>query len=188
MIDDVAEEVLMLPIGDDVKVGEVNEENNSVYLFDKHGEGMGWHDYEMKDGEMLVEQTQKTNSKYYIHNVSQSRRLMNGFRWIKEMLLQNHNHRMYKAYTALKEKGIEVYAVKTDAFHISKADIKKAKKGFDFSFRYRGLEGGKEQKCCDHQLKNTFGNITNFQKYQSLQILLLMWRMNGILKRFVIKS
>ena len=132
VIDDVAEEELMLPISDDVKVGEVNEENNSIYLFNKCGEGIGWHHYEMKDGEMLVEQTQKTVSKYYIHNISKSRKLMNGFRWIKEMLLQNHNHRMYKAYSALKEKGIEVYAVKTDAFHISKADVKKAKRVLTF--------------------------------------------------------
>ena len=35
VIDDVAEEELMLPIGDDVKVGEVNEENSSIYLFNK---------------------------------------------------------------------------------------------------------------------------------------------------------
>ena len=132
MIDDFAEEELMLPISDDVKVGEVNEENNSIFLFNKCGEGIGWHHYEMKDGEMLVEQTPKTNSKYYIHNISESRKLMNGFRWIKEMLLQNHNHRMYKAYITLKEKGIEVYAVKTDAFHISKADVKKAKKVLTF--------------------------------------------------------
>ena len=134
VIDDVAEEELMLPVGDDVKVGEVNEENNSVYLFNVRGEGIGWHDYEMKDGEMLVEQSQKTVSKYYILNVSESRKLMNGFRWIKEMLLQNHNHRMYKAYTALKEKGIDVFAVKTNAFHIRKDDIKKSQKGFDLSF------------------------------------------------------
>ena len=36
-------------------------------------------------------------SKYYILNVSDSRTLTNGFRYIKEMLLQFHNFAMYDA-------------------------------------------------------------------------------------------
>ena len=90
-----------------------------AYIFSiKNSEGIGWHDYEMKDGEMLVEQTRKTVSKHYIHNISESRQLMNGFTWIKDMLLQNHNFRMHEEHSSLKEKGIEVFAAKTDAFHI----------------------------------------------------------------------
>ena len=53
---------------------------------------------------------------------------MNGFRYSKELLLQNHNFHMYDAYEKLKEADINVYAVKTDAFHIAKRDLKKAKK------------------------------------------------------------
>eukprot|EP00438_Fugacium_kawagutii_P025372 Skav203192 [mRNA] locus=scaffold3430:4676:8188:+ [translate_table: standard] len=52
--------------------------------------------------------------------------------YIKEWLLQNHNFEMYDAYEKLKARGIEVYAVKTDAFHIAYEDLKKAKKVLKF--------------------------------------------------------
>ena len=52
---------------------------------------------------------------------------MNGFRYIKDLLLQNHNFHMHDAYENLKE-AINVYVVKTDAFHIAKRDLKKTKK------------------------------------------------------------
>ena len=39
---------------------------------------------------------------------------------------------MYDAYEKLKENNINVYAVKTDAFHIEKKDVKKAKKILEF--------------------------------------------------------
>ena len=57
---------------------------------------------------------------------------MNGLRYIKELLLQNHNFHMYDAYEKLKEATINVYAVKTDSFHIAKRDLKKAKKRLNF--------------------------------------------------------
>ena len=71
-------------------------------------------------------------SKYYIVSVSGQRQMMNGFRYLKELLLQNHNFEMYDAYEKLKAKNIEVYAVKTDAFHIAYADFKKAKRILKF--------------------------------------------------------
>jgi len=39
---------------------------------------------------------------------------------------------MYDAYEKLKEANINVYAVKTDAFHIAKSDLKKTKKILNF--------------------------------------------------------
>ena len=57
---------------------------------------------------------------------------MNGFRYIKDLLLQNHNFHMHDAYENLKE-AINVYVVKTDAFHIAKRDLKKTKKYIEFS-------------------------------------------------------
>ena len=56
---------------------------------------------------------------------------MNGFRYIKDQLLQNHNFHMYDAYEKLKE-AINVYVVKTDAFHIAKRDFKKTKNRLNF--------------------------------------------------------
>ena len=76
--------------------------------------------------------------KYYVLDVSDSRTLTNGFRYIKELLLQNHNIRMYKALKALKENNVRVYSVKTDAFHIHADDKKKAKKALEF---HNGIGG-----------------------------------------------
>ena len=56
--------------------------------------------------------------KYYILNVSDRTNLTNGFRYIKELLLQHHNFKMYNDYKSLIDNGIEVFSVKTDAFTI----------------------------------------------------------------------
>ena len=46
------------------------------------------------------------------------RHLKNGFRYIKELLLQHRNHKLEIAYDALKTNNISVYSVKTDCFTI----------------------------------------------------------------------
>ena len=63
---------------------------------------------------------------------------MDGLRFIKELLLQNHNFHMYDGYEKLKANNITVYAAKSDVFHIVKKDIRKAKKVLDF---YEGIGG-----------------------------------------------
>ena len=77
-------------------------------------------------------------NKYYIVSTSGERKLMDGFRYMKELLLQNHNFHMYDSYEKLNANNINVYAVKSDAFHIAKKDIRKAKKVLDF---YDGIGG-----------------------------------------------
>ena len=67
-------------------------------------------------------------TKYYVLNVSDERCLSNGFRYIKELLLQDHNYRVYEAYETLKENGIGVYSVKTDALTIKTDDVARAVK------------------------------------------------------------
>ena len=59
----------------------------------------------------------------YILNVTDRAKLMNGFRYIKEMLLQYHNFSMYEAYNKLFENNIKVYSVKSDAFTIDEDDL-----------------------------------------------------------------
>ena len=58
--------------------------------------------------------------------------MTNGFRYIKELLLQNHNFDMYESYEKLKANNINVYAVKSDAFHIAQTDVRKAKRVLNF--------------------------------------------------------
>ena len=64
---------------------------------------------------------------YYVLNTTDRKTLVNGFRYIKELLLQYHNYAMYEAYTKLEEKGVKVYSVKSDAFTIHQDDLSKVK-------------------------------------------------------------
>ena len=64
--------------------------------------------------------------KYYILNVSDRTNLNNGFRYIKELLLQHHNFKMYNDYNTLLANNIEVFSVKTDAFTIKSTDLEHA--------------------------------------------------------------
>ena len=60
---------------------------------------------------------------YFVLNTTVRQKLVNGFRYIKELLLQYHNYAMYEAYTKLETKGVKVYSVKSDAFTIHQDDL-----------------------------------------------------------------
>ena len=64
---------------------------------------------------------------YFVLNTTVRQKLVNGFRYIKELLLQYHNYAMYEAYTKLEAKGVKVYSVKSDAFTIHQDDLSKVK-------------------------------------------------------------
>ena len=64
---------------------------------------------------------------YYVLNTTDRKTLVNGFRYIKELLLQYHNYAMYEAYTKLEAKGVKVYSVKSDAFTIHRDDLNKVR-------------------------------------------------------------
>lgn len=59
------------------------------------------------------------------------------------MLLQNQSFHMYENCEKLKTNNINVYVVKSDAFHIAKQDIRKAKKILDF---YDGIGGWRVER------------------------------------------
>ena len=112
-------------------------------FFKKHVNGGACYtnfDYKVEDGKTCYcendsfnqKKKRKTKPPNIIVSVSDQRQLMNGFRYIKELLLQNHNFHMYDAYEKLKEADINVYAVKTDACHIAKRDVKKTKNILNF--------------------------------------------------------
>ena len=75
--------------------------------------------------------TKDVGDTYYILNVSDSKKLLNGFRYIKELLLQYHNITMYEAFETMKENNIRVYSVKSDAFTIHSDDLDKVE-GYKF--------------------------------------------------------
>ena len=73
-----------------------------------------------------------TGKELYVLNINKSATLTNGFRYIKELVLQRHNYFMNKSYKKLKEQNITVYSVKTDAFTIKESDVEKAKELLNF--------------------------------------------------------
>ena len=79
-----------------------------------------------------MSQDTKNKGKYYVLNVADHAVLKNGYRYIKELLLQYHNYRIYKDYNTLRENDIEVFSVKTDAFTILRKDLQKAMKLLKF--------------------------------------------------------
>ena len=82
----------------------------------------------------------KYSDTYSILNISKSRTLTNGFRYIKELLLllQNHNYDMYDTYNTLTKHNIEIFSVKSDAFVINKNHLTKAKKLITFNNQVGG--------------------------------------------------
>ena len=52
--------------------------------------------------------------------------LKNGFRYIKELLLQSHNFKLMQAFDKLAESNIAVHSVKTDCFTIRASDLSRA--------------------------------------------------------------
>ena len=53
--------------------------------------------------------------------------LQNGFRYIKELVLQNHNYKIYSDIEVLNKNNVNVYSVKTDALTIHKNEVDKVK-------------------------------------------------------------
>ena len=70
--------------------------------------------------------------KHYVLNISDTKTLMNGYRFIKELILQHHNHDMNEAYETLMRDDVMVYSVKTDAFVIDKCNLAKAREVLKF--------------------------------------------------------
>ena len=58
--------------------------------------------------------------------------LKNGFRYIKELLMQHHNHKLIDAFDMLRANGIDVYSVKADCFTIKATDLDKARTLLNF--------------------------------------------------------
>jgi len=55
---------------------------------------------------------------YHVLVIKNERQLKNGFRYIKELLLQSHNFKLMQAYDALTEANVKITSVKTDCFTI----------------------------------------------------------------------
>ena len=92
-----------------------------VYYYDDSDD-----EEEEEQAHLLYEET-KEGEKYYILNTSDRQTLVNGYRYIKELLLQYHNYAMYETYNILVKNGIGVCSVKSDAFTMHKYDFDRVK-------------------------------------------------------------
>jgi hypothetical protein len=70
----------------------------------------------------------KTGKTLYILNIGDRTNLLNGYRYIKELLMQYHNFYFNNSYDLLVNNGVPVFSVKTDAFTIRSSDLEKASK------------------------------------------------------------
>ena len=87
--------------------------------------------------------------KYYYLTVSDRTILRNGYIYIKELLLQHHNHKMHEDYSVLIANHIDVWSVKTDAFTIRKDHLSLAKEVLRFNDHIGGWRHEKDKYIVD---------------------------------------
>ena len=145
---------------------------------------------EVDEDEFETKETEGT--KYYVLSVSEKKTLINGFMYIKELLLQYHNFKMYEAYKTLSANNIKVYSVKTDCLTIHEDDVDKV---YGYNFVVCG-----EKDCLNLELTSALGDwkrrkqlhclrsythtsLTKCRKSRKLVISKLKLRTSGILKQ-----
>ena len=82
---------------------------------------------------------------YYILNLKDKAVLRNGYRYIKELLLQHHNFKMNQDFKTLITNHINIYSVKTDAFVIDTCNEEKAKQLLEFHDDIGGWKVSKQR-------------------------------------------
>ena len=80
-----------------------------------------------------LENDKELDRKCYCLTVTDRVASRNGYTYIRELLLQTHNHKMPEDYTNLVNNGVDVWSVKTDAFTIRSEHLSKAKKAIAFN-------------------------------------------------------
>ena len=81
-------------------------------------------DIDVDEAELLPHREFKATGKtLYILNIAAEATLTNGFRYIKELLMQHHNFYLNNSYKLLKQNNISVYSVKTDALTLRRSQL-----------------------------------------------------------------
>ena len=104
---------------------------------------------EYDEGGFKTEEYENEKENYFILTLKDRAQLKNGFRFIKELLLNYHNFKMYEDYVDLKKALVSVYSVKNDAFVIGQSDVEKAKGLLNF---HGGVGGWRVDKTSDIKL------------------------------------
>ena len=110
-----------------------------------------------------LESDKELDRKYYCLTVTDRvalRILRNGYTYIKELLLQYHNHKMQEDYNKLIDNGIDVWSVKTDAFVIRHEPLSKAKKAITFNNNIGGWRHEKGKRIAPPTEKHKMNEST----------------------------
>ena len=83
---------------------------------------------------------------YFVLVLNAEKQLRNGFRYIKELLIQGHNFKLMKAHDLLAEAGVKMYSVKTDCFTIPAESEAKAREVLSFD---QGIGSWRVSKTSD---------------------------------------
>jgi len=108
----------------------------------------------------------------YCLSLSAEKKMTNGFRYIKELLIQNHNIRMYNDYQILKNNGVSVYSVKTDAFTIDKTNLEKVKGLLTFTPEIGSWRNSKDENIIvpSHNFETKMNVLMPIPKYETNKI------------------
>ena len=97
---------------------------------------------------------------YYILHLKEKAVLRNGYRYIRELLLQQHNFKMNQDFKTLITNDISVYSVKTDAFVIDTRNEEKTKQLIEFHDDIGGWKVSKQREEINLPTVN-FNDVNN---------------------------
>ena len=106
------------------------------------------------------ESDKELDRKYFCLTVTDRVALRNGYTYIKELLLQYHNHKMQEDYNKLINNGVDVWSVKTDAFVIRHEHLSKAKKAITFNNNIGGWRHEKGKRIAPPSEKHKMNENT----------------------------
>ena len=92
----------------------------------------------------------ETGEAVWVLNLTNSADMTNGFRYIKELLIQYHNAEMQSCLRKLADANVSVYSVKTDAFTIAATDLTVATDAMDFG---KDIGQWRVSKEDEHEIK-----------------------------------
>ena len=82
-------------------------------------------EYDDLDDNYIIKPINNNNNRVYGLVFKANQSLNNGFQYVHELVMQLNNFKIYNSYHLLKNMGVIVYSIKTDAFTIHKNDIDK---------------------------------------------------------------
>jgi hypothetical protein len=101
-------------------------------------------DSEGNEKKIIIQESKDTI--YHVLTSNKQTKLMNGFRYIHELLLQYHNQKIYIDAKISTDNNSKMYSVKSDAFTIDKSNIEIAQTLLKFSLNIGGWRISTESK------------------------------------------